>query len=103
MFRNWFRRLAVQRLTRAARRGRPAGQRVRLSIQALEERTVPAVVANPDAYPVSEDNPLTVSAEGGLLINDTPAGGLSFQTVVQPPGHGIATVNADGSFTYTPD
>src|SRR3954464_14480561 len=104
MFRTWFRRLAVQRMNPAARRGRRADPRLRLSVQSLEERTVPTVVANPDAYSTSEDTPLTVSAEGGLLVNDTDTseGSLSVQTVAQP-SHGTVAVNSEGSFTYTPD
>ncbi len=60
----------------------------------------PAPVANTDTYSTPFNTALTVPAPG-VLANDTGAG-----LVVTPatsPSHGNVTVNADGSFTYTPN
>src|SRR4051812_77460 len=47
MFRDWFRKLAVRRMNRAARRShRRLAPHLRLDVQPLEERTVPALVIN---------------------------------------------------------
>ena len=46
--------------------------------------------------------PLTVAATG-LLANDTDVNGDPLTAIkVTDPSHGTVTVNADGSFTYTP-
>jgi VCBS repeat-containing protein len=61
-----------------------------------------APVANPDAYSTAEDTPLTVNAPG-LLANDTDVDADPITAdKVTDPAHGSVTVNADGSFTYTP-
>ena len=43
--------------------------RPRLTVLPLEERTVPAVVANPDSYSASEDTPLSVTAESRAIAS----------------------------------
>jgi hypothetical protein len=55
-----------------------------------------------DSYTLDEDTLLSVSAPG-LLANDLDADGhgLSVAEVVSPL-HGVAVVQPDGSFTYTP-
>src|SRR3954465_11130293 len=75
MFRNWFRKVALRRMNRAARRG-PLQHR-RLSLQPLEDRAVPAVIANPDpaagheaAYLVNAGQALHVLPTDGVLVND---------------------------------
>ena len=61
-----------------------------------------APVAANDAYSAAEDAPLTIPAPG-VLGNDSDLDldPLS-AVVVTPPAHGVLTLNADGSFTYTP-
>lgn len=72
-------------------------------IGAFEVQVNQAPVANNDSYLVSKNNPLTVAAPG-VLGNDTDAGGKPLTAIlVSPASHGTLTLNADGSFTYTPN
>jgi VCBS repeat-containing protein len=60
-------------------------------------------VANNDSYTGTEDTPLTVNVPG-LLTNDTDLDGNPLTAALRsPPGKGQVTVNANGSFTYTPN
>jgi VCBS repeat-containing protein len=59
-------------------------------------------VAGADAYTTAEDTPLSVSAPGVLANDSDPNGGTLSVTGNTQPAHGTATVNANGSFTYTP-
>jgi VCBS repeat-containing protein len=55
-----------------------------------------------DGYSTAEDSVLTVAAPG-VLGNDTDVDGDTlFAVVVDEPNNGTLTLNADGSFTYTP-
>ncbi|TPW16527.1 MAG: hypothetical protein FD127_52 [Acidimicrobiaceae bacterium] len=65
-----------------------------------------APIATADSYGVTEDTPLVVAAASGLLGNDSDP---NYQSItvkaasVTTPSYGAVTVNADGSFTYTPN
>jgi len=62
-----------------------------------------APLAEDDAYSVDEDNTLTVPAPG-VLDNDSDADGDALTaSPVTRPSNGALTLNADGSFEYTPD
>ncbi|WP_287034789.1 beta strand repeat-containing protein, partial [Methylobacterium sp. CG09_land_8_20_14_0_10_71_15] len=62
-----------------------------------------APVAAAEAYQTDRNTALTVPAATGLLANDTDVDGDTLSAVlVTGPAHGILTVNADGSFVYTP-
>jgi hypothetical protein len=57
-----------------------------------------------DAYTVQHNQSLTVPAASGVLANDSDADGDPITArLVVGPGNGSVTLNADGSFTYTPD
>ncbi len=60
-------------------------------------------VARVDAYSTDEDTPLTVAAAGVLANDEDPNGEPLEALLVSGPTHGILTLNADGSFTYTPN
>ncbi len=60
-------------------------------------------IAGHDSYSVQEDGTLTVDVSSGLLANDMEIDGdVSTVTLVTGPSHGTLTLNADGSFVYTP-
>lgn len=62
-----------------------------------------APVAVDDAYSMAEDTVLTQAAPG-VLANDTDAESNPLTAaLVTGPAHGTLVLNADGSFTYTPD
>ena len=68
----------------------------------IEVNAVPAVVD--DTYSVDEDGTLTKDATAGVLNNDSDADSDTLTvTVTTDPSHGSLTLDADGSFTYTPD
>ncbi|MCE5334113.1 MAG: tandem-95 repeat protein [Desulfobacteraceae bacterium] len=63
-----------------------------------------APVAGNDGYTTDEDSELIVNAVAGVLANDSDVDGDTLTaTVVSRPKNGTLSLNADGSFTYTPD
>ncbi len=69
----------------------------------IEEAQNTAPLAADDNYSTNEDTVLHVAAPG-VLDNDTDADLDPLSAVkVTDPAHGAVTLNADGSFTYTPE
>lgn len=61
------------------------------------------IVAAEDSYG-GEKNALLAIAPPGVLANDSDAEGIVLKTkLIGRPVHGSLALNADGSFTYTPD
>ena len=60
-------------------------------------------VAATETYQATEEQALTVNAAAGVLANDSDMMGLTLTArLVSGPAHGSLTLNADGSFSYTP-
>jgi VCBS repeat-containing protein len=63
-----------------------------------------APVADDDAYTTPEDTPRIEPSATGVLDGDTDGNGDTLTAVlVTGPASGTLTLNADGSFTYTPN
>jgi uncharacterized protein len=62
-----------------------------------------APTANGDAYTTGQDTPLDVAAPGVLGNDKDPDGDKLTLALASPPAHGTVTLNADGSFRYTPN
>ncbi len=72
---------------------------VSLTVTAVND----APVAGNNSYTTAEEQALNVSAASGVLGNDSDVDGDSLTAVlVSGPTHGTLTLNANGSFTYTP-
>jgi VCBS repeat-containing protein len=61
-----------------------------------------APAATADSYMTDEDNALTVPATGVLANDGDVDGDALAAVVVDQPAHGTVSLNANGSFTYTP-
>src|SRR6185503_14254498 len=71
---------------------------VTLTIHAVND----APLALADHYLATEDQPLVIGAPG-VLVNDTSVDlGTLTAVLVSGPANGTVTLQADGSFTYTP-
>jgi len=71
---------------------------VRITVTATEDTPM----ATDDAYSTAEDTALTVAAPG-VLGNDSDADGDTLSAELgSGPSHGVVSLNADGSFAYTP-
>ncbi|PZX09930.1 VCBS repeat-containing protein, partial [Breznakibacter xylanolyticus] len=82
--------------------GKHSGNEVVVNIAVNPVNDVPVGVV--DAYSLSEGNSLTVSAENGVMTNDSDAElDVMTVTVGKKPEHGELTLALDGSFTYTHD
>jgi hypothetical protein len=62
-----------------------------------------APVANDDSYTIEQDTTLTVNAPGVRGNDNDPDGDAITSVQDSSPGNGSATLNADGSFSYTPN
>jgi hypothetical protein len=60
-------------------------------------------VAYPDAYNVDQNGVLTTTVENGVLSNDIDTDNLITAELVSNVSNGTLILNADGSFTYTPN
>jgi len=71
---------------------------VNITVRAVND----APSATNESYSTDEDTPLTVAAPG-VLANDTDIDGDALSAaLVAGPARGSVTLNANGSFTYTP-
>ena len=61
-----------------------------------------APIASDDAVTTNEDTPVSDNVLGNDSDVDNPVGMLT-AAIVTPPAHGVVSLAADGSFTYTPD
>ncbi|MHB9024901.1 MAG: Ig-like domain-containing protein [Armatimonadota bacterium] len=71
------------------------------AVQAGIRLNAPAA-ASDDSYSTPEDTALSVSAPGVLGNDQDPDGDALTASVAQEPAHGMLTLNANGSFVYTP-
>ena len=78
------------------------------SLEGVTVTTSPAVfdpcppAATNDSYATNEGAQLTVAAPGVLANDSDPQGRSLSAALVSGPAHGTLTLNADGSFTYSP-
>ena len=59
-------------------------------------------LANNDTYSLTQNTTLTVPGPGVQANDSDPLGLALTSTIIGQPAHGTVTLNADGSFSYTP-
>ena len=73
------------------------------SVEVTIEQGDPPIAVD-DQYETREDAVLVVSAENGVLANDSdPDGDVLTAILVDAPSHGVLELVDDGSFRYTPE
>ena len=83
------------------RRPLPSAAAATVTITVRNVNDPPVAVA--DAFTATEDTPLNVAAPGVLGNDSDPDAGTALTAlVVAPPAHGTLTLNANGSFIYSP-
>ena len=61
-------------------------------------------IAQADSYQINEDTPVTIGVGNGVLSNDSDADGdVLTASLTSPPENGSLTLQADGSFSYSPN
>jgi len=81
--------------------GELAGSETTVTISVTPVNDAP--IAINDEYQAIEDTPLEITT-GGILANDSdPEGDSLTAQIVSEPQHGTVTLNADGTFSYTPN
>ncbi len=81
--------------------GSAMGDLVTVSITITPVNDAPVAANN--AYTTNEDTPLTVVLANSVLVNDTDGEGSALTAVLNAgPANGTLTLNANGTFTYTP-
>ena len=66
-------------------------------------RETDALVAVNDTYTATEGQPLQITAPGVLENDSAPSGDTLTTTLLNGPTNGTLSLNANGSFIYTPD
>ncbi|MEM5011048.1 Ig-like domain-containing protein [Niallia taxi] len=80
--------------------GEPVKATVSISIKAVND----APTAASDSFTTNEDEKLEVGSEKSILVNDEDVDNDNLQAIlVKGPANGLLVLNADGTFTYTPD
>ncbi|MED3961543.1 tandem-95 repeat protein, partial [Niallia taxi] len=80
--------------------GEPVKATVSISIKAVND----APTAASDSFTTNEDEKLTIGSEKSILVNDEDVDNDNLQAIlVKGPANGLLVLNADGTFTYTPD
>ena len=82
----------------------PSANSVTLTLRDTNAVANVAPVADDDGYSTAFDTALTVDAATGVLNGDTDADGDTLSAAIaSDPANGTVALNADGSFSYTPN
>lgn len=86
--------------------GNMSGWTEKLAVTTASAPVGTAPTATDDAYATAADTGISIPSSLGVLANDTDPGGLpltAHRTGGTGPANGTVTLNADGSFLYTPN